>query len=310
MDFFERMRPTPESTSIGHLLRNTTKMAMAPGITLNGYAEETETHQYYKSHPVSGGGLEARVKAFREVTAYNPSSVWVLDGSSRLGLMTASGPYRTQSELENFIIATERKEKTTRIFIVDGLASWSAAVVGTECRVPLQFFLETIDEDEQYVQLRSNESTDSRTFSMDNARIHKTRAHEKLSQRENTLRFDALGDSEIEFVRSHIFFKEFSHRSLQTAVVVFHEGAGEAGSGPSLVTSLMQDSSKSQRLCADINWLVSDVFHELNNWSDIIEYANMQLLVEQDNAKRPEIDLTMTLHEDTAMHIRLQEMLR
>lgn len=38
---------------------------------------------------------------------------------------------------------------------MDGINSWSAAVIGLECRVPVEFFIDSADE--QYVQLKAND---------------------------------------------------------------------------------------------------------------------------------------------------------
>jgi len=39
---------------------------------------------------------------------------------------------------------------------VDGIASWSAALIGSECKIPVEFFLDSADE--HYIQLKSNEN--------------------------------------------------------------------------------------------------------------------------------------------------------
>ena len=39
--------------------------------------------------------------------------------------------------------------------ILDGVSSWSAALVGHEFRIPVEFFLDASDRDKVYVQLKS-----------------------------------------------------------------------------------------------------------------------------------------------------------
>ncbi|KAA8897737.1 hypothetical protein FN846DRAFT_229095 [Sphaerosporella brunnea] len=314
MDFLSKIGfAHPRTPSIGQLLRNTTDMAMAPGVAMmathcqlprsgGGLIAESEMHAYYKAC-MRNRNLVPRIREFHNSTRGKVSRVWVVDCSAHRGELTANSPFTSEDSLFDFILSSQRRQKSSRIFLVDGITSWSAALIGSECKIPVEFFLDWADE--HYVQLKSVEDSSGYSITMDNARI----VPQLRAEGRSCLSFEALGGNEIQFTRSHIFFGHIPHRDLKTAVVMCNESNNEP-LGSSLVNKFVSDTAKSERLCQDIHWLVWDVFHQMNDWTNILENTKAQLWIEEQNANHPELDLTKALHKDTAIHIELHEMLR
>ncbi|KAI5817495.1 hypothetical protein BZA77DRAFT_34718 [Pyronema omphalodes] len=324
MDTFTRRfglpRPHSESqaqTAIGNLiLQSSTGMAMAPGISVAARdkrmnpnqpqaVRDEDMHPYYKPH-LKNVDLADRIRRFHDSTQDKMSRVWAIDCCAKQGEVVLNGPFTSKGRLHQFIIDSERKPKDSRIFVADGTNSWSAALIGRECKVPVEFFLDSTDE--QYVHLKPRKDMEAGCpVTMDNARIATIATRFDVSHR--SIRFEALGNSEIQFQRSHIFFGNLPQWSRKTAVVLCNE-SHEYPLGEALVDKLMKDATKSERLCQDILWLMWDVYKEMNNWPHILELMKHQLTIEEKHAEHPELDLTEALHKDTAIHIELHEMIR
>ncbi|KAI5801257.1 hypothetical protein EDC01DRAFT_515482 [Geopyxis carbonaria] len=166
--------------AIGHLIQTAKHLATAP------VNDAFNMHSYLKSFLRIGDlDLNERIWSFHYSTREASSTVTVIDCYAQLGMLEASGPFRTETALFDYILSTERKSKTSRIFVVEGIASWSVGFVGSKCKVPVDFFLDSTDEN---VQLKSGEGSETYTITMENACISQSYDSER-----KFLDFEALG---------------------------------------------------------------------------------------------------------------------
>jgi hypothetical protein len=133
---------------------------------------DTYCKSYYGNPSTTSREYQERIAAFRTKAVWATSRVWVIDYCHSRGELTRNGPFTSKDDLFKFILtsvrhptflefqkangAQARTPKKSRIVFMDGVSDWGAAIIGTDCKVPLDFFLSSADE---YIQIKCDDDS-------------------------------------------------------------------------------------------------------------------------------------------------------